>query len=657
MSESEQPVKKIKTKYGEDYHRYDDRLPFEPPQSRRVPEDGRAIPSFRDPKLANSDYADVYEALHPGSHNSVQRQQGAQHSTARPSARQTISSQQNQRAPPTSTTRYSFEERDDDEARRFAQSLAEARQELRSIFSENMQITPPLESPSRPTTPGPSDQAARREIPKKVDETSDELYDRLQERVGKKKEPLRLGYHQDATQLPKPKHPVDDVPIIEDSEDDAHGVEVAKKRMTFRKPPTPYAAAIDSTSGDESAAPSTHDQKHGTSTGQKMQERKKKRRSKRELVGVLKKPADPTPGNTPAMSDLRKSVHFGGATPADVGGDFSPPPHSSQESPSTQAGDEEVRRSRSLRPEERVRQDAMGPIVRSREPSPNPEEYEKYHADLKKGKQRAQEPNGKEELLAKIPHDLPPPLPFDFSKFAGPSTAALDFDTDGKGGQPLDEAGDTKFDFTRPRRDSKQTRVSEDDGSDEDSSPEPLKPRIRTPRQKLQLMAIPTVDNEYRKLPAQYLANGVILCKGLTVYLRLRELVWDFSSDLEVRRFAFAPDCMWLIVVRYQDVNKRRDRYWIPLADACEKLLMKIQKSLHDQTTKRLLPFFRDILGEDEEPRENSIIFARRAVTAQIKQVWSFTADALSEYNDVSLSVTQVASAYAHPLTDRERSR
>lgn len=64
---------------------------------------------------------------------------------------------------------------------------------------------------------------------------------------------------------------------------------------------------------------------------------------------------------------------------------------------------------------------------------------------------------------------------------------------------------------------------------------------------------------------------------------------------------------------------------------------MKIQKSLHDQTTKRLLPLFQDIVGKDDEPRENSIIFARRAVTAQIKQVWGYTIDAKNEYNEVSV--------------------
>lgn len=62
---------------------------------------------------------------------------------------------------------------------------------------------------------------------------------------------------------------------------------------------------------------------------------------------------------------------------------------------------------------------------------------------------------------------------------------------------------------------------------------------------------------------------------------------------------------------------------------------MKIQKSLYDQTTKRLLPLFREIMGNDEDPKENSIIFARRAVTAQIKQIFEYTQDALKEYNDV----------------------
>ena len=99
---------------------------------------------------------------------------------------------------------------------------------------------------------------------------------------------------------------------------------------------------------------------------------------------------------------------------------------------------------------------------------------------------------------------------------------------------------------------------------------------------------------------------------------------------METRLTAFLPSI--------QDINKRREKYWLPLADACEKLLMKIQKSLHDQTTTKLLPLLREILGQDEDPRENSIIFARRAVTAQIKQAWTFAWDAKTEYNDVRCS-------------------
>lgn len=527
----QEPVRKIKTKYGNTYTRYDDPLPFEAAHFRPAPVSAAQFarqpptPEFRGQILERPQYSEIYEKPYPAPHTSAQAETPQQ-------------PYQSKRPPPqrSEEARYSFHERSDEVSKRFAQELAEARQEMRSIFSENnvVRSPSPLGNADRHTHQIPDQRvdlhgSALASVRHAV--TKDDSSRVRQSRKQSKPAAVASGREQSPTMLPKPKRPVE-VASTEASDDDGDekAAKAMKKRMAFKKPPTPFTKPIDSISGEDSAPVSSAEQPDEGEDAYKMHAlRTKKKKRRRSLVSALKKPAVPTPGQTPTISDARKSVHFGGATPADVGGNFSPPPHSSQETPSTVVGqDEEASR-------EEV---PFGPIIRSREPSPDPAEYERYHAKSKKGKDSAEQHQVKDDDKV-VFRDLSnvTPRKFDFSQFSGPTTAALDFNAEIQPRQPAEAAANAPaLDFTASSRrpGAYQTRESNDDNDEEDSFPKLLQPRTRTPRQKLQLMAIPTVEDVYRKLPAVYLANGVLACKGLSVYTRLRELVWDYSCDLEV---------------------------------------------------------------------------------------------------------------------------
>lgn len=496
--ELQQPIKKIRTKYGDTYTRYEDRLPFEPAIRPASPP---PIPVSRPHSTAPA-YPAYHGDLHPDQY---------------PRKRQPHRQEE--------VPYYSFEGRNDEESKNFARSLAEARQELRSIFSEK---TGAVRSPSLIAEAEPLNVHAVPvvEAPRVRGSDNASSKSRTQSSSAKQKpkEPSRLQ-----RAVSPPLH-LPTAASTEDEDDEHHGDGIAekamKKRMAFQKPPTPYAKAIESASGVESGATSEVDADPPTDTAGESAPRRKKKKKKRELVSALKKstPGLPTPGQTPILGSssdaARKSVHFGGATPADVGGNFSPPPHSSQDSPSTAASaDPEP-------PTSPSKDRKLRPHVYFPPPPPPP------------GQDNA---DGEDEHVFRDLSDVKP-KPFDFSKFGLPDTGALEPTTS----KAPAASGPPTFDFTLPGQSGsggskKQTRVDED--SDDDDPPPPKPGTNAAPRQKLPLPPVPGVDEVYRKLPAAYLANGILACKGLSIYGRLREVVWDYAADLEVSLVAPLPRC------------------------------------------------------------------------------------------------------------------
>lgn len=414
--------------------------------------------------------------------------------------------------------------------------------------------------------------------------------------------------------------------VIRDAMQDEHPPHsAAPTPRKTRKVPTPWATPEESTSEGEGASqepqklltfPSgvshatelTASTTAGVTKDEEKREKRRKRREKRKLVSALKKPGQPSPfiSSDPTQPSpggtLPKSVAFGDIIPAEVGGSHIPPPHNDSLDGTDSTAAESTAAAKSRTPSD-------ASLARSREPSPDPAQL----GDARR-KRRSRHKDRPENVELDT---SAPPLPFDFSRFDEPAH--------GLAGS-VDGAPQMDFDFTpgrAARQNGMQTTV--DDGSD-DGMLAHAQPAARRQRDNvLELPPIPEIDREYDRLPGLWLVKYFNELKGSSVYSRVRDLIYDYHADLE-------------------DINKRRARFWLPLAEGCEALTQKIRNSLYDGSCKRKVPAFHVILGSQDDPEENTIQFARRAVTEQIKQAIAYTTEAMAQYNGIIHSSDEIFS-------------
>lgn len=167
-----------------------------------------------------------------------------------------------------------------------------------------------------------------------------------------------------------------------------------------------------------------------------------------------------------------------------------------------------------------------------------------------------------------------------------------------------------------------------------DKSTNTLLPGLRYPSSDLVMPLLPESPIERHTLGCSSVTNALRNCRGSSVYKGLRNLVWRFHLDLE-------------------DLNKRRQYHWLPLAEHCRVLMARMITDLRKEYVFKdrwRRQRYKQFLGNEDGSQPGTIFYMFKVSIPWMRLGCRYAFEAQRELQNVS---TSASFSHVEPIRER----